>query len=912
MRTDPKLKTDGYVSFLTGIDSGILPNSIKPNQVAYACNVTFRNGWAASRPGFRLRDLDFNSTEPYEWFRDHRLQGAGIYKGKIVFVAGGRSFLCDVWNDFAVTEITPTLETPLAVAIVSPPIGVSIIIQVADASLIQVGLPVYLMDGYYTVTSTTGTTITMTNVDATPGLNIVVGSPVRYLDPNSSLREYAYVVEADSYCVIQDGQSAAIIYDGATSRRADISKAEVPTGTVMAYGRGRLWVAISDNEFVAGDINNGPTSVIEFTENIYLNGGGSFSVPSDAGPITAMVFISEMDQSYGQGPLQIFTERGVFSVNTPMERDVWQNVTNPIQTQTLIDHGALSHNGTILVNGDIFYRSRDGVRSLIFARRDFGTWGNSPISGEMDTILADDDEILLKSNSAVVFDNRMLFTLWPKKRNGITYHGGIGSLDFRPLAGLGRQAPPIWEGVWTGITPMQLVKGVFDSRERCFAFVLNADGENEFWEVTKSDPFDNGGGRIESYINTRSMIFGSGFEAKRLSGLELWYDDIKGTVDWEVSYRPDQYPCWYTWQSWTECQTSRDCADSGAVCPTPTEYRPGYRTRRTLPQPPTTCETNDSKPTNIAYEFQFRVQWTGKARLKFIMAKAQEVEESPNGNLVTAASTAVSTCRSIACCDPVSDYVSEDATDSGAGSRFDTECQEDADITFSPAVGSIVTFPAYITLTCNYEDAIIYYTTDGSDPDDTSTIYTGPVAVPDSSVHIRAIAYPTNCPEGEIFDGSWTDYADSIFFQAYCNESTDTVGQWDDWAPNGNDDLYWWLEIDASGNIDVTRFEIYQLDSAGQWTTGGAWATDTPVTPPLPWPQTVTFDIYPLMFQEVGIGVVHTDYQATWGTITVGVHQYVLTGEPIYGQSGIFMLIIYLQTGEKIHAFGRYADCADH
>lgn len=287
-------------------------------------------------------------------------------------------------------------------------------------------------------------------------------------DPNPDIIPQVFMTQAEQYMVIQDAQNRSIIYDGATSRRA--ADDEVPIGTgPMAYGQGRLWIAQGRN-FIAGDIVGGPTGVLKFTENTYLNSGGSFTVPLQTGPITAMRFVATPNTALGQGELLIFTASSVTSVNLPTSRDEWKNLSDPIQTIAMINNGAESQRSTILVNGDVFMRSKDGVRSLIQAVRNFTQPGNLPISREMRRVLRHDTLALLKYGSAVLFDNRMLMTTLSQPLPNSFFHKGLLVMDFDLISGLNDRQPPAWDGLWSGLDIYQLVVGEFEHVERCFAF----------------------------------------------------------------------------------------------------------------------------------------------------------------------------------------------------------------------------------------------------------------------------------------------------------------------------------------------------------------------------------------------------------------------------------------------------------
>lgn len=585
----------------------------------------------------------------------------------------------------------PVFGTQTTAAYVQPAVAATVTISVASTTGIIIGRTIFVeTGGYYTVTAVpSATTVTIQNlgytgnaavaanvpsgsvvhgaditiqnlgasINAAPGLPISLTSAVKLLgSQNSSVRPKAYFQQAEQFLIIQDGQGLAIIFDGAGTRRAvvDGDQKEVPTGTVMAYGNGRLWVCVNERYFVAGDIVGSTASgtakydfndsLLRFTENDYLNEGGLFRVPLSTGPITAMQFIAVPDTSLGQGPLQIFTQGGVYSMDVPVDRDLWKNIVTPIQTTSQIGYGALSDRSTILVNGDIFYRAKDGIRSYAITRREIGTWGHTPLSREMDRVLNRDTERLLEFSSAVMFDNRLLMTCTPVPRPNSCYHLGLVALDFDLLSNIRGKLPPAYDGLWTGLNIVQLVKGEFMGTERCFVAAITAAGVNELWEISTDAVVDNSNTRIQSVIETRSMAFRIGETAppsdstqfKSLVGGELWIDRVQGEVDFTVQFRPDQFPCWFDWHNWSECQIMSACQneeESGGC--TVHHYRPGYRPKMGFPQPPDDAEEGLDKPARYGCEFQLRITWLGKARLKNLKVFATAEQEDTGGHIAT-------------------------------------------------------------------------------------------------------------------------------------------------------------------------------------------------------------------------------------------------------------------------------------
>jgi hypothetical protein len=406
---------DGMSSCQGGMDGGKTPNLIDRSQCAYLENLTVRGGYPTTRPGFKQITID------------PRLNRSGLV------------------GDWVIESIS---RYPFQ------------------------GIGYYENSGTkgFFVVSSGGFSFRLDMSNSSVKVNdITVPS-----DPNGDVTPKVYMQQADNYMVIQDSVSIPQIFDGATSRRAGAD--EVPIGTgPMAYGMGRLWVA-QGNEYVAGDITGGATGVLKFTENDYLNEGGSFQVPLKSGWISAMTFTASLTTATGQGELMVLTPDSVYSTVVPVDRTVWKNTTDPVQRVVLIENGSLSQESTTLVNGDVFMRSKDGIRSVVQAFRDFSQYGNIPISRELQKVLSGDSEDLLKYSSSILFDNRLLMTAGANTRRSRAsgaFFDKLAVLDFDLINTMATKAPPAWDGVWTGYRFLRVVKGRFAGKERAFAVVEN-------------------------------------------------------------------------------------------------------------------------------------------------------------------------------------------------------------------------------------------------------------------------------------------------------------------------------------------------------------------------------------------------------------------------------------------------------
>ncbi len=453
----------------------------------------------------------------------------------------------------------------------------------------------------------------------------------------------AWMCQAEDYLPIQDNSSIPLIWDGALLRRAKPvawGGTDLPTGNVMEYNNGRLWVALPDRRsFVAGDLAYSVTGqskdVLSFTENQFLNGGGAFILPSTCGFITAMRTISVQDSVLGQGPLQVFGSDGCASINAPFDRIEWQNLNSPIETVSLMTVGPTSQEGTINVNGDIWYRSRDGIRSMMIARRDHGTWVNIPLSGEVDRILRWDDPYLMSFCNAVVFENRLLCAVSPYRHTvAATEYGvawkGLVALDFSSVSSMFERTQPVWDGLWNGINILQILKVNCFGLERCFMFALNSCDEITLWELSVESAFDNSVDPIEWFIETRAMGFNDESESmKQLERTERWLDSIQGPLSFEIKYRPDSFWGWLPLDTGIVCATTGSCLGPG--CSAPLIPKLQYRPRALSAGPDDSCEPCTNKPYRVGFQYAFRIKLNGSAALRRFRAVASEVTEDSTG-----------------------------------------------------------------------------------------------------------------------------------------------------------------------------------------------------------------------------------------------------------------------------------------
>ena len=660
---------DGLLTAEGGVDSGFSPSLIQPNQLAWAVNTTVRGGFPKARPGIWVKNLTFDDPDVVynggyynavveSAFKTGYFQGCGAYtndQGEPYLYAAisGKIFQIDIGNNFRVTDRTPQTGT-FQVNTRGRVSNVATYVTAGAHGLfpgmvVRLPEPVGALypEGFFgdfvvqTTPSTTTFTVYSPGIDAGPLLGpSFIGYILAANNPNA---DHVYFQQAENWLIIQDQQNAPYLYDGTSFRRA--ASDEVPVGGPMAYGKGRLWVAKGSEyyggDLVYGDPAYGRNSVLRFTENTFLNEGGAFAVSN--GPITGLAFAANLDTSLGDGDLLVFTPTATYAFNAPVDRDVWKDLNYPIQRFALLNFGSFNHESIVPVNGDLFFRAQDGIRSLIYARRDFTEFGNTPISRQVVRALAYDTEFYLTAASAVNFDNRMLMTIQPEKVNGRgVVHRGMVAMDFDLVSGMGRKLPPAWEGVWTGVDILQMVTVRIQKQERCFIFGLN-QGDIGLYEVTKNGQFDFDGfddAPIDWTIETRSLTFAEPTNKKRLVSAEQWYDQVMGDIESKVYFKANEGECWQPWAEFKDCAKYRNCEPGEISCPPAVincqevkYYQPPTRSRIALPQPPDKCDVQTGGFTRDGYEFQLRYVNTGRFRLKRIAMVAQRLQEDIYGDL---------------------------------------------------------------------------------------------------------------------------------------------------------------------------------------------------------------------------------------------------------------------------------------
>jgi len=561
----------GQIAFEGGVDGGRIPMLVSPanptglkfNQLSWLVNGTVRGGGILPRTGWFSLAGDFAGD-------DTIYQGGIVYQPDyghpyIIFAAGGKVFRCNVQTDNSIQDITNGC-----------------------------------------VLSATATKF--------------------------------WFCQGEQFLIIQDGINEPLVWEDSILRKiSDMPGAGPPAtmlqiGEAMGYYRGRLWVA-QGREYLAGDIVMGASgtalygkrdAILHATENTYLAGGGKFIVPTVSGNIRAMSETANLDTALGEGQLFIFTRNTIYAVDVPSKRTDWVALSEPIQRVAQLRYGAVSDRSIVKVNGDLFYQSYDGVRSLFTAVRQFqNQWGQTALSRSENRILQFNDRAFASFSSGIEFDNRLLETALPIQTPVGVASQAILPLDFDLITSLSEKLPPVWEGHWEGLDVLQLLEGDWGGLQRAFAFIHSRVSHRiELWELSQARKFEADDVRNTMVIEFPAYHYDDPMQLRELDNAELWIDRMNGTVDFRLFYRQDQNPCWIEWHAWSECSARNTCEDVvNPICYPEQGYRSHcdeYRITINIPRAPAAndCDLGNGRPSNFGFTFQPKLEVHGWCRVR--------------------------------------------------------------------------------------------------------------------------------------------------------------------------------------------------------------------------------------------------------------------------------------------------------
>jgi hypothetical protein len=369
--------------------------------------------------------------------------------------------------------------------------------------------------------------------------------------------------------------------------------------------------------------------IFNFTENTYLAEGGGFSTAGFTGKITGMFFLPVANTTTGRGDLVVLGEKGAVSMAVSNPRPEWKDMA--FIRVILSETGAVSDNAYTVAQGDVFFYSREGLRTYRNAKTGEIDGSVLPLDTELYGVLGANQQT---SSRLAYCDNRIFFLVSP----AATGHKAVGVLDWTSSYAGRETARPAWDGFWTppGENPNGTVSNTFLDLFSVGNSLL-AICTNGVFKLDTSligDALTSNASSITSInwtLETRGIDFDSPSNLKRLLRASVWIQDASGANAFSLLWRTENRPNWTPWianQQYTSSAT-----------------RYAYRMDLPVPGADTTTQTDAEMGvgTDRGQNFQFRVEGSGKLRFVKFMFYAIPVVESQYGVVQTSTVSIVPT-----------------------------------------------------------------------------------------------------------------------------------------------------------------------------------------------------------------------------------------------------------------------------
>jgi hypothetical protein len=404
----------------------------------------------------------------------------------------------------------------------------------------------------------------------------------------------AYFAQADRYGIVQNGiydpvENWPIIFHGTvlvdnlatqyfegntlvtvsnfTGNAGGPETIRVPIGTSMAYGHGRLFVAVDryyddgasggtvgwkenlGNRFwVAGNILQigNIQSILVFSDQYLLNYGNAFSLPAEVGFITAMAFLRNDDSGSGLGALIIFCRRGAvaFAVNISRDKGSW--LSAGFGQVLFMSSGTNSPWGVTPVNSDLVYYGDDGLRTLKYsASSEAGSNGLAtvPLSPEIYNFTRlTDRRAHAPWVSLAHVDNYVFMTAGGLQLadGSIAFRGAL-PWDLASFQVSGESAGRVFAGAWCGKL-FHAVLGYRPNGETLGAIFRDSETGSLKYGAFQTTQFD----QAISSIRTASYVFNSPLNLKKVKFIDAMFDRVNGPLEVWFRWRFEGSSTWYT------------------------------------------------------------------------------------------------------------------------------------------------------------------------------------------------------------------------------------------------------------------------------------------------------------------------------------------------------------------------------
>lgn len=364
---------------------------------------------------------------------------------------------------------------------------------------------------------------------------------------------YANNIEPRNLLVIQDGFNRAGIWDGLVGRHQNPVKLiqqasdggtlypesynQTRVGLWMAWSGNRLWVANGRNVY-ASDLND-PT---HFTEELSLQSAPVFTFTED---VTGMIDRGTSGTTRSQ--LVVFTYNTTETLwsgiqnRLPSEFGQGWAFTPDFRTKIFDAVGCVAGKSIIVHRGLLYWKSRGGTVLFDSTQTVNSSQNLPPIDFEMaySKLRVAPSAEGADITCAGKFNN---YVWWSAPVGTVTqgrrYNSHTQVLDRQTTTvrstgtgGAFSAGTTGWQGVWTGIKPVEWANVTTGGQERPYAICLDSAGVVRIWQAFQANRADNGQ-RIPWLMETRvHPVQPSIFEYATINHFRLLMDQIVGNVD---------------------------------------------------------------------------------------------------------------------------------------------------------------------------------------------------------------------------------------------------------------------------------------------------------------------------------------------------------------------------------------------
>lgn len=569
---------DGFTMLPGGMHGGLRPTLVPKGQCSRGINVSFRGGYARTRPGWTpVVDMKIGGLTPFQGAARWRTPAAEY----IVSVFNGTTFFFDVASG-AVNSI---------------------------ASVFSPGKQVFMTQASDLLVAGDG--------DKSVAFDLVAGVPTKVYpgatdDPNKMV-------------------PASIMHFCLGRIHYVPTKLGVAPDAALSYSR----------YFISGDIllPGSPMTALGTTEVQSLDGGYARGLPDELGPIRGLVSAQNPGKGIGLGPLLVFARDGVASFDVSLPRASVVNPDGTIVSQgwsgsaigSVLEYGTGTDSPWSLTPAgtDVYFRGRDGIYSLARDTQSTqqGAVEAAPLSFEVQRWL--DPETQLAGISGAAADRRIHMTAISDGSDGYL---GMLSLDTEITNSLGQSSAPAWDGIWTGPRFAKILEANRQGDPTLYAVLT----DGTIFRLDDTADTD-GGTEITSQLVSRAMFSDPAQidPYKQLQRVDLWLSDITRDTTIKVYFRPDGY------QLWTQIGCERSLKVDPANSFPQERRRLRFACRDGMDSPENDRRPGMNSGTlRHAFTYQIKVVWTGFGTLTRLDCVANQVaEENPSQALEDPSST---------------------------------------------------------------------------------------------------------------------------------------------------------------------------------------------------------------------------------------------------------------------------------